>query len=148
MAEPARRIRTEPSENHLRAVTERRIDSTPIERAYQILHFGFASLPIVAGLDKFLNFLAPWELYLAPIVPRITGITPQIFMLGVGFIEVIAGIGVALKPRIFGYVVSAWLAGIVVNLLLAAQYYDIALRDLGLAMGAFAMGKLAQLYDR
>jgi hypothetical protein len=69
-------------------------------------------------------------------------------MLAVGVIEVIAGIGVALKPRIFAYVVSAWLLGIVINLLLTGQYFDIALRDFGLALGALALARLSQEFDR
>jgi uncharacterized membrane protein HdeD (DUF308 family) len=70
------------------------------------------------------------------------------FMLAVGVIEVIAGLGVLFKPRIFAYVVSAWLVGIIVNLLLIPGYFDVALRDLGLALGALALGRLASTFDR
>ncbi|MGZ3655123.1 MAG: hypothetical protein ACXVCS_06195 [Bdellovibrionota bacterium] len=117
-------------------------------RAYQILRFGFTVAPIIAGFDKFLNLLTDWTQYLAPFIPRMTGISAPGFMKIVGVIEIIAGIGVALKPKYFSYVVAAWLAGIIVNLLIVGQYFDVALRDLGLAIGAFALGGLSQVYDR
>jgi hypothetical protein len=68
-------------------------------------------------------------------------------MQAVGVVEIAAGIGVAVKPKIFGYVVSAWLGGIVVNLLMTGRFFDIALRDFGLALGAFSLGRLAHLFD-
>ena len=119
----------------------------PAYQAYRALQFGFVAVPIIAGIDKFFLFLVDWDQYLAPAIPRMLGIDGHTFMLGVGVIEVIAGIGVALRPRIFGYVVSAWLCGIIVNLLMTGQYFDIALRDLGLAIGAFALARLAQHFD-
>ena len=117
-------------------------------QAYQILHVAFAIAPIVAGADKFFNILVNWEQYLAPIAPRITGLTPNQFMGGIGIVEMVAGIGVILKPKIFGYVVAAWLAGIIVNLLVLGNYYDVAVRDLGLCLGALALGRLAQAYEK
>lgn len=111
------------------------------KQAYQILHFGFALLPIVAGLDKFFNFLVNWEQYLsAPF--NILG-TSHTTMLAVGVIEIIAGIGVWLKPQIFAYIVMLWLLGIIINLLMLGQYYDVALRDFGLLLGALALGRLS-----
>jgi len=71
-------------------------------------------------------------------------VAPHTFMLGVGVVEIVAGIGVALAPQVFGYVVAAWLAGIIVNLLLIPGYFDIALRDFGLAVSAFALARLAR----
>lgn len=118
----------------------------PAYQAYQILHIGFVVAPIVAGLDKFLGFLTDWSQYLAPIFGNAIG--ADTFMMVVGVIEIIAGIGVALKPRIFAYVVAAWLVGIILNLLILGDYFDIALRDLGLALGALALGRLAAVYDR
>jgi hypothetical protein len=99
-------------------------------------------------VDKFSHFLVDWDIYLAPVVDRILGGSDHLFMLAVGIIEIVAGIGIALKPKIFAYVVSAWLLGIVLNLLLAQAYYDIALRDVGLALGALALGRLSHEFDR
>lgn len=118
----------------------------PAYQAYRILHLGFVVAPILAGLDKFFNVLTNWEQYLAPFIADIVGAST--FMAIVGVVEVVAGIGVALRPRIFAYVVAAWLVGIIVNLLLIPGYYDVALRDLGLALGALALGRLSQQYDR
>lgn len=116
------------------------------KQAYQALQIGFVALPLIAGLDKFAYLLADWTQYLAPVFPRATGITPTTFMGIVGVLEIIAGIGVALRPKIFAYVVSGWMAAIVLNLLILGQHYDIALRDIGLAIGAFALGKLSQVF--
>jgi hypothetical protein len=116
----------------------------PVIQAHRVLQFGFVAAPIIAGADKFFHVLVNWDQYLAPVVPRVLGIQGHTFMLAAGVIEIAAGVGVALKPRIFGYVVSGWLLGIVGNLLLTGQYFDIALRDFGLAIGAFALGRLSQ----
>lgn len=117
----------------------------PAYQAYRILQLGFVAAPIIAGLDKFTNLLVDWEQYLAPFIGDL--IAPGVFMGIVGVIEIVAGIGVALKPRLFAYVVAIWLVGIIVNLLLTG-YYDIALRDLGLALGALALGRLSEHFDR
>ena len=156
MAEPLRQIRPEPVSGPLGEPMrgEETLPAAGVEesraarQAYRALHVGFTVAPLVAGLDKFAHVLVDWDQYLAPIVPRVTGIDAHTFMLGVGVIEIAAGIGVALKPRIFGYVVSAWLAGIVVNLLIAGDYYDIALRDVGLSIGASALARLGKVFDR
>jgi len=115
-------------------------------QAYQILRFGFTVAPIIAGLDKFLNVLTNWDKYLAPSADRILGGYGHQFMLAVGVIEVVAGIGVFLKPKIFAYVVSAWLLLIIVNLLMVGGYLDVALRDLGLSLGALALARLSAGY--
>lgn len=122
--------------------------SSPAYQAYQILHFGFTVAPILAGLDKFLHLLTNWDQYLAPSVNRMLGGNGHVFMQAVGVIEIVAGIGVFIKPKIFGYVVGLWLLGIIVNLLLIPGYFDIALRDLGLSLGAFALARLSAVYDR
>ena len=116
-------------------------------QAYQILHFGFTVAPIVAGLDKFLHILTNWDQYLAPVVDRTLGGHGHEFMLAVGVIEIVAGIGVFLKPKIFAWVVALWLLGIIVNLLLVPGFFDVALRDLGLSLGAFALARLSAVYD-
>src|SRR5262245_5059040 len=103
---------------------------TPARQAYRILHFGFTVLPIIAGLDKFFHLLANWDQYLPVFVNNLVGGHGHEFMLAVGVIEIVAGIGVALRPRLFAYVVAAWLGLIIVNLLLIPGYFDVALRDL------------------
>lgn len=121
--------------------------ASPAWQAYQILHIAFVVAPILAGLDKFFNLLTDWEMYLVPVVSRAVGGHSHGFMLVAGAIEIIAGIGVALKPRVFAYIVAAWLLGIIINLLLIPGYYDVALRDLGLCLAALALGRLSHEYD-
>jgi uncharacterized membrane protein YphA (DoxX/SURF4 family) len=122
--------------------------SSPSRQAFQILRLGFTVAPIVAGLDKFFHLLVNWDQYLPPVVNNALGGHGHQFMFVVGVIEIIAGLGVAFKPRIFAYVVSAWLLLIVVNLLLIPGYFDVALRDFGLALAALALGRLSQEFDR
>jgi hypothetical protein len=121
--------------------------SRPSYQAYRILHLGFTVAPILAGLDKFFNLLVDWERYLPPVVGQLFGGNGHLFMMAVGAIEVVAGIGVALKPRIFSYVVAAWLWAIIVNLLMIPGYFDVALRDFGLSLGALALGRLSAEYS-
>ena len=118
----------------------------PSYQAYRILQAGFTALPILAGLDKFFNLTVDWEKYLPAFVNNLVGGNGHAFMMAVGVIEIVAGIGVALKPRIFSYVVAAWLWAIIVNLLLIPGYYDVALRDFGLSLGALALGRLSAEY--
>jgi uncharacterized membrane protein YphA (DoxX/SURF4 family) len=116
-------------------------------QAYRVLKFGFTVAPIVAGLDKFFNFLVDWTQYLTPLVPAWAGIDPAIFMMVIGVVEVIAGILVAVKTKWGAWIVAAWLWGIIINLLLVPGYYDVALRDLGLSFGALALARLAERED-
>ena len=120
---------------------------SPAFQAYRTLQIAFVIAPVVAGFDKFFHFLVNWDMYLAPVVNQMLAGYGHTFMLIVGVIEIVAGIGVLLKPKIFAYVVSAWLLGIVFNLLLAQSFYDIALRDVGLALGALALGRLSHHFD-
>lgn len=122
--------------------------SSPTYQAYQILHFGFTVAPILAGLDKFLHWMTDWDKYLAPQVNTMLGGNGHTFMLAVGVIEVVAGVGVLLKPKIFGYVVAVWLLGIIFNLLMVGSYLDVALRDLGLCLGALALARLSAEFDQ
>ena len=119
------------------------LTSTGNEQAFQILRFGFTVAPILAGLDKFLHLLVNWDQYLPSAVNNLTGGHGHQLMLAVGVIEIVAGIGVFLKPRIFAYVVAAWMLVIIVNLLMIPGYFDVALRDLGLCLGALALGRLS-----
>lgn len=115
-------------------------------RAFSILRTGFTVAPILFGVDKFFNWMVDWPQYLAPWLDDLIPGTAQQFMYAAGVVEIAAGLVVAFFPLIGGYLVSAWLAGIIVNLLTydPPLYYDIALRDVGLMLGAFTLGVLAQ----
>jgi uncharacterized membrane protein YphA (DoxX/SURF4 family) len=126
--------------------TEESLTDNPIYQAYQILHIGFTVAPILAGLDKFLNLLVDWSQYVAPLVANV--IPADTFMLVVGVVEIVAGLLVFFKPRIGAYVVAAWLLGIIVNLLLIPDYFDIALRDFGLFLGALALARLSTVFSQ
>lgn len=128
-----------------------RARSDPAYGAFLLLRVGFTVLPIVMGLDKFFNLLttspANWEGYLAGWIADLSPLSPTHTMMVVGVIEIVAGIAVAIKPRYAAYIVAAWLAGIIVNLLTFSGFYDIALRDFGLLLAALTLGRLASLYD-
>lgn len=119
----------------------------PAYQAYFALYVGFTALPIIAGLDKFTHYLADWTRYLAPVVPRVTGMQPDSFMMIVGVIEIAAGILVAAAPRWGSAVVGLWLMGIIGNLLMIPGYLDVALRDFGLAVAAFSLWRLSGQYS-
>ena len=114
-------------------------------QAFRILHLGFVVAPILAGLDKFFDVLVDWDRYLAPAVDRLIPGTATTAMVAVGVIEIVAGLVVAVRPKFGGYLVAAWLAGIIVNLLLLGDRYDVALRDFGLSLGALALARLAEV---
>ena len=122
--------------------------ASPAYQAFRILQVGFIAAPILAGLDKFFHLLVNWDQYLPSVVSRASPIDGHNLMLIVGVIEIVAGIGVALKPRIFAYVVAAWLALIIANLLLIPGYFDVALRDFGLFLAALALARLSQQFSR
>src|SRR4026207_1467351 len=122
--------------------------ASPAYQAFRILQIGFIAAPILAGLDKFFHLLVNWDQYLPGVVANVSPISPHALMLVVGVIEIVAGIGVALKPRIFAYIVAAWLALIIVNLLLIPGYFDVALRDFGLLLAALALARLSQQFSR
>ncbi|HEY7150846.1 MAG TPA: DoxX family membrane protein [Solirubrobacterales bacterium] len=114
-------------------------------QAFWLLRIGFTIAPILFGLDKFFNWSVQWPDYLAGWVNNIMPGSGQEFMYFVGGIEILAGILVLIAPRIGAFVVAAWLGGIVINLLTKnpPQYYDIALRDFGLMLGALTLGRLS-----
>ncbi len=118
----------------------------PAYQAYQLLHWGFFLAPFLAGLDKFFMKLTDWTQYLWPPLANLVGGAHR-FMLIVGPIEIIAGLLVLWRPRIGGYVVALWLWGIIANLLLIHNFYDIALRDFGLSLGALALARLASHFE-
>ena len=116
-------------------------------QAFALLRIAFTVAPIAFGLDKFFNVMVDWPIYLAPWINDIAPGSGQDFMYVVGAIEIVAGVLVALKPRYGAYVVAGWLGGIVINLLTHSGYYDIALRDFGLLLGALTLARLALSYD-
>ncbi len=128
-------------------VTRTYSHSGPSYQAYLILRVGFAALPIIVGIDKFTDLLTDWDKYLSGTFAGISPLNVHSTMMGIGVIEVLAGLFVALRPRIGAYIVAAWLVGIIVNLLLLPGYFDVALRDFGLCLGAIALGRLSQEYD-
>lgn len=119
--------------------TTGRADS--VRNAFQVLRLGFTVAPILFGIDKFFNAMTDWTEFLPEFVTDTMSGTAVMAVVGV--IEIAAGVGVWLRPRIFAYVVAAWLGLIIVTLLLAGGFLDIALRDLGLLLGAVALGQLA-----
>jgi uncharacterized membrane protein YphA (DoxX/SURF4 family) len=127
--------------------SSRSLPDDSVRQAYLILRLAFTIAPIVAGVDKFFHLLVNWDKYLPGITNRLVGGHGHELMLVVGVIEIVAGIGVWLKPRIFAYVVAAWLFLIILNLLAIPGYFDIALRDLGLFLGALALGRLSHNFD-
>jgi uncharacterized membrane protein YphA (DoxX/SURF4 family) len=129
------------------AVVARADWGDPRYQAFSLLRLAFTVAPIAFGLDKFFNVMVDWPIYLAPWIDDIAPGTAQQFMYAVGAIEIVAGIGVALKPRYGAYVVAAWLGGIAFSLLTYSGYYDIALRDFGLLLGALTLARLASVYD-
>jgi hypothetical protein len=134
MATTAARSRTTPARDN------------PAYQAFLTLRVGFVVAPILFGLDKFTNLLTDWSTYLAPAVDRLVPGSATTAMLAVGAVEVVAGLVVAVRPKIGGYLVAAWLAGIIGNLLLLGDHYDVALRDLGLLLAALALARLATAF--
>jgi uncharacterized membrane protein len=117
-------------------------------RAYLLLRTVFTVAPILFGLDKFANVMTDWEKYLAPWINDLVPGSAHTAMLIVGVIEIVAGLAVAVAPRFGGYLVAAWLLGIIVNLLSIGGYGDVALRDFGLLVGALALAQLASPRSR
>jgi len=121
------------------------MNAKSLDGIYTPLWLCYGLVPIVAGADKFLNLLTHWEKYLPGFVTNIVPLSPHGFMMVVGVIEIIAGLVVLLiSPRLGAYVVALWLALIAVAVIMAG-YYDIAVRDLVMALGALTLGNLAAL---
>jgi uncharacterized membrane protein YphA (DoxX/SURF4 family) len=125
-----------------------RLRTDPAYQAFTLLRIAFAVAPILFGLDKFANVMVDWDQYLAPWINDIVPGSAADAMYAVGVIEIVAGLLVAIRPRFGAPLVAAWLAGIIVNLLTYSGYYDIALRDFGLMLGALTLTRLALVYDR
>ena len=117
-----------------------------LNTAWWVLRIGFGVGPIVAGLDKFFNTLTQWSMYLSPLVPRITHLRPETFMHMVGVVEIAAGILMLTRyTRIAAYVVMLWLWGIAVNVLTTGMFFDVAVRDVEISLGVFALAKLTEV---
>lgn len=116
---------------------------TNTEKVSALLKWTYGLVPVVAGADKFMHLLTDWDKYLAPQIANILPMSSNSFMIIVGIIEIIAGVLVLIKPKIGGLVVALWLVGIAINLLLSGQYFDVAVRDLVMAIGAFSLYMLS-----
>src|SRR5688572_7126564 len=129
-----------------RSVTANAQLSDPAFQAFWLLRLAFIVAPILFGIDKFAHVLVDWDIYLASEFTDLFNAEAHTLMYGVGAIEIVAGLVVALRPRFGGYLVAAWLAGIITNLLMMGDYYDIALRDFGLLLAALTLARLATAF--
>jgi uncharacterized membrane protein YphA (DoxX/SURF4 family) len=116
---------------------------TPDRQAFLLLRTVFTVAPVLFGLDKFTNILIDWTIYLAPVATAVVPVPAQTFMYVVGVVEIIAGVMVAVRPRFGSLLVAVWLLGIIINLLVLGSFYDVALRDFGLLVGALALNRLS-----
>jgi uncharacterized membrane protein YphA (DoxX/SURF4 family) len=117
-----------------------------LNHAWWVLRIGLGLGPVIAGADKFTNLLTHWEMYLNPLAPRLLHVAPVTFMHVVGIIEVVAGILVLTRfTRYAAYIVMAWLIGIALNLVTQGTFYDLAVRDIEISLGAFALAKLTEV---
>jgi hypothetical protein len=121
--------------------------SDPVVQSFWLLRIGFTVAPILFGIDKFATVMTDWTKYLASQYNDLIPGTASQAMHMVGVVEIAAGVLVAVRPRIGAYVVAAWLAGIILDLLLVGGYADVALRDFGLLLGALTLGRLAAAVD-
>jgi uncharacterized membrane protein YphA (DoxX/SURF4 family) len=113
---------------------------------YWALRLGIGLTALLAGLDKFLHLLAEWDMYLNPLALAVIPVTADTFMRIVGVVEVFVGIAILSGwARLGGYVASAWLFGIALNLVTMGQFLDIAVRDVGLSIAAFTLARLAEV---
>lgn len=122
-------------------------DSSSLSRTYQLLRFTYGLVPLLAGLDKFFNLLTNWDKYLPPTVAHLLPVSPGVFMGVVGVIEMIAGLAVlTILPRIGALVVMIWLVAVGLSAAMAG-YFDVAVRDLVMAIGAYTLAQLAARRD-
>ncbi len=119
----------------------------PAYQSFVLLRIGFAVLPILFGADKFADLLVDWERYLAPWIVDLAPFSATTTMYVVGVVEILAGLAVAVKPRYGAWLVAVWLGAIIVTLLTSGGFYDVALRDLGLLLGALTLARLSTRFD-
>jgi uncharacterized membrane protein YphA (DoxX/SURF4 family) len=116
-----------------------------LESAWWALRIGLGLGPFLAGLDKFFNLLVDWTMYLSPLEEKVLHVSPPLFMRGVGVVEMIVGLVVLSgRTRVGGYIVMAWLLAIVVNLLTTGMFFDLAVRDVEIAIGAYTLARLTE----
>ena len=125
------------------ATPAQQLASDPHRQAFLLLRTVFTVAPILFGLDKFTKLLTDWTMYLAPVATSVIPLPAQTIMYIVGVVEIIAGVMVALRPRFGSALVAAWLLGIIINLIVLGGFYDVALRDFGLLVGALALNRLS-----
>jgi hypothetical protein len=140
-------VKTAPSKRWYLEVRMQEKARMPAYQAFRLLQTAFIAAPIIAGADKFFNHLVNWNQYLAPAVTRLVPFSASAFMMIVGVVEIAAGLLVAIKPKIGGYVVAGWLGAIIFNLVMIPGHYDVVLRDAGLLIGAIAMARLAKHFE-
>ena len=126
---------------------ESKFKSQSLTQTFNLLKYTFVIVPIVAGADKFTNLLTHWEQYINPSIAKLLPFSTSVFMMIVGVIEIVAGIIVLRKSEIGGYIVAAWLTLIALTLLLGFNYVDVAVRDLVMAISAFAMARLSKIVE-
>jgi uncharacterized membrane protein YphA (DoxX/SURF4 family) len=125
------------------ATSAQQLKADPHRQAFVLLRTVFTVAPILFGLDKFTNLLTDWTMYLAPVVTSVIPLPAQTIMYVVGVVEILAGVMVALRPRFGSALVAVWLLGIIINLIVLGGFYDVALRDFGLLVGALALNRLS-----
>jgi uncharacterized membrane protein YphA (DoxX/SURF4 family) len=119
-----------------------------LNKSWWVLRIGLGLGPIIAGIDKYFNFLTNWEMYLSPLATKVIPIAPSTFMHIVGAVEIVAGIIVLSRwTRIGAYIVMAWLIAIAINLVTTGMFYDLAVRDVEIALGAFALSQLSAVRE-
>jgi uncharacterized membrane protein YphA (DoxX/SURF4 family) len=119
-----------------------------LNHAWWVLRIGLGLGPLIAGADKFTNLLTNWEMYLNPLAPKLLHIAPSTFMHMVGVIEIIVGILILTRfTRYAAYILMAWLIGIALNLVTQGTFFDLAVRDIEIALGAFALAKLTEVRE-
>ncbi len=119
-----------------------------LNNAWWVLRLGLGLGPIIAGFDKFFNKLTNWEMYLNPLAPKLLHVEATTFMHVVGVVEIVAGVLVLTRfTRWAAYIVMLWLIGIALNLVTQGTFFDLAVRDIEISLGAFALAKLTEVRE-
>ena len=116
-----------------------------LKQTFYLLKYTFVLLPIIAGADKFTNLLTNWEQYVNPSFATLLPVSPSVFMMIVGIIEIAAGLIVLKKNEIGGYIVAGWLAVVALSLIIGLNYIDVAVRDLVMAISALSMARISKI---
>lgn len=119
-----------------------------LNSSWWVLRLALGAVPFLAGLDKFFNLLTHWTMYLNPLVLRVVPVGAETFMRGVGIVEMIVGIAILTRwTRLGAYVAAAWLVGIALNLVTMGAFFDVAVRDLVIAVAAFSLARLTEVRE-